>query len=675
MSAPQAAVATAAPAAAAARPRVRLAVGAEGDVLERDAERAADGIFARRPVAGRGSLRLVGTPRTAGYAPASVNDTLAEGGSPLEPALRGRMEERFGHDLARVRIHHGTNADRSARELRTSAYTAGHAIVFRTGRYAPETPAGRHLLAHELAHVVQQRSAEPAAAPVVQREGRSARGFFANLFQFWDYSKETLDAYLKVLATTQRIEDDDDSDDKARQIVAEWKADKSRYALTPPLKVLLVREMLSGAVLGSDQDAIIDLLEGTKSAELAALFAGGPAPLTYAEILARFGTRKPRLELFEKRVLRSLPELKTPAATDARSAQQRLDDVEKQYGVAFKELALSFELAPGHLYSSVPVDLTVPRDGLTVQVSLTRERLRFSLRPALLIDVAWPLANAELNGFTLTFAGLKPKLEINGGMDLISNVAQSQVEQYLQGLLAGTRFADPGYDPSHDPQLIGEVLDDSLTGDVRRVKYNFEKNQDPSAKESKLPGQVSAPSITLDLVHAKGMPAPAEGWGVVVAPGTPFRLSIDLEASGAELKEKNARLRLLTIKSGGIFVYKGSEKIVGVSGIEMGPDFAVRLLGVVAYVDLKELLKREYPGRASEFAAGVFGALDAMGDLLKMFSDEPPTNSALAVGSKVAEMLFGSAVQRMVDDSWDQIKGALGVSDEQIRRFFGLPKR
>ena len=66
------------------------------------------------------------------------------------------LEPRLGHDFSRVRVHtDGESADR-ARALRARAYTVGQDIVFGNGQFEPHTIAGRQLLAHELAHVVQQ---------------------------------------------------------------------------------------------------------------------------------------------------------------------------------------------------------------------------------------------------------------------------------------------------------------------------------------------------------------------------------------------------------------------------------------------------------------------------------------------------------------------------------------
>jgi hypothetical protein len=92
-------------------------------------------------------------------APPSVRYVLNESGDPLESAVRERFERHFSHDFSRVRVHTGPAAAQSAHEIDARAYSAGRDIVFGVSQYAPGTPAGRHLLAHELSHVIQQRDA------------------------------------------------------------------------------------------------------------------------------------------------------------------------------------------------------------------------------------------------------------------------------------------------------------------------------------------------------------------------------------------------------------------------------------------------------------------------------------------------------------------------------------
>ena len=87
------------------------------------------------------------------------------GGAPLEGSTRSEMEARLGHDFADVRIHTGPKADESARAINAQAYTVGNDVVFQSGKFSPGTPGGMHTLAHELTHVVQQRSGPVAGSP------------------------------------------------------------------------------------------------------------------------------------------------------------------------------------------------------------------------------------------------------------------------------------------------------------------------------------------------------------------------------------------------------------------------------------------------------------------------------------------------------------------------------
>lgn len=80
-------------------------------------------------------------------------------GQPLPQSVRAFFEPRLGHDFGRVRVHTDARAAKTARALQAQAYTIERDVVFAAGQYAPETTAGRQLLAHELAHVVQQDAA------------------------------------------------------------------------------------------------------------------------------------------------------------------------------------------------------------------------------------------------------------------------------------------------------------------------------------------------------------------------------------------------------------------------------------------------------------------------------------------------------------------------------------
>ena len=183
--APRLSAARRAPTQAVARPglprflQAKLPVSQPGDPYEQEADRVADQVMrlptpaVQRPCAGCAGdplpcLTCAGDegPRTARKpdgAPSSegagvLNDFASRlgPGQPLDGATRAFFEPRFGQDLAQVRVHAGSEAQRSARQVHALAYAVGRDIVFGADRYAPNTPAGRHLLAHELTHVVQQ---------------------------------------------------------------------------------------------------------------------------------------------------------------------------------------------------------------------------------------------------------------------------------------------------------------------------------------------------------------------------------------------------------------------------------------------------------------------------------------------------------------------------------------
>ncbi len=93
------------------------------------------------------------------FAPPIVHQVLQTPGQPLDAAERNFMEPRFGRSFGSVRVHAGEQAAESARAVSAAAYTVGNEVVFGRDRYRPGSAEGRHLLAHELAHVVQQSGA------------------------------------------------------------------------------------------------------------------------------------------------------------------------------------------------------------------------------------------------------------------------------------------------------------------------------------------------------------------------------------------------------------------------------------------------------------------------------------------------------------------------------------
>ncbi len=129
------------------------------DRLEAEANAVAGSLSAQVP-----ARALPPAAPAAPPAPPIVHAALASPGRPLEPETRASLEPSLGRDLSAVRVHTGPLAEESARAIDAQAFTIGQDVFFDSGRYDPRTSRGQWLLAHELAHTVQQRG--PGAARV-----------------------------------------------------------------------------------------------------------------------------------------------------------------------------------------------------------------------------------------------------------------------------------------------------------------------------------------------------------------------------------------------------------------------------------------------------------------------------------------------------------------------------
>jgi Domain of unknown function (DUF4157) len=180
----QHAVPVPAPPARAVQRKVRI--GPVDDLLEHEADRVADAV-----VSGPGAVTVTGAPagaaqrkcaecekegegsslqrtcadgagaRVAGSAAEAARTATAAGGAPLSAAERAYFEPRFARDFGDVRIHADGRAAQAAQAINARAYTLGSHIAFASGEFDSTSPTGRRLLAHELAHVVQQDGTFP----------------------------------------------------------------------------------------------------------------------------------------------------------------------------------------------------------------------------------------------------------------------------------------------------------------------------------------------------------------------------------------------------------------------------------------------------------------------------------------------------------------------------------
>ena len=137
--------------------------GATGPSVEQAADRIAE--------------RLLDPATTDAAIPVTAHDhgglPAARGGVPLPQEARDFFEPRLGQGLGDVRVHSDAAGAEAARAAGARAFVQGNSIYFDRGEYAPESSAGRALLAHELAHVAQVRAGE-ASPTALHRKPKKA---------------------------------------------------------------------------------------------------------------------------------------------------------------------------------------------------------------------------------------------------------------------------------------------------------------------------------------------------------------------------------------------------------------------------------------------------------------------------------------------------------------------
>jgi Domain of unknown function (DUF4157) len=143
--------------------------------------------------------RLAGNSTVTGLVEvqrSAVHEALRSVGRPLEAAARADMEARLGADFSDVRVHTDGMAHRAAESVGAHAFTSGSHVVFQRGRYDTGSVAGRRMLAHELAHVVQQRRGPVAGTETADGISVSDPG------DFFERQAEAIAAYAVREAPT-----------------------------------------------------------------------------------------------------------------------------------------------------------------------------------------------------------------------------------------------------------------------------------------------------------------------------------------------------------------------------------------------------------------------------------------------------------------------------------------
>lgn len=124
----------------------------------------------------KSSLLLTKPLSENNFAPAIVHEVLSRPGKSLDTETRLLMQSRFNHDFSSVRVHSDPKAAQSTQAVNAIAYTIGNHIAFDHNQYMPHTETGKKLLAHELAHVVQQKFAPiTTQIPIHPTDSRAER--------------------------------------------------------------------------------------------------------------------------------------------------------------------------------------------------------------------------------------------------------------------------------------------------------------------------------------------------------------------------------------------------------------------------------------------------------------------------------------------------------------------
>lgn len=227
--------------------QTKLRISEPGDAAEQEAERAAGAVTgvteaAREPLPIRTPADPLNQP--------TPERAVQSGGQPLPEAERAFFEDRFGRELGAVRIHHDSAANEAARTLSARAFTVGTDIVFGQGEFQPGSDQGRHLLAHELAHTIQQ-SESPFS---IQRE----------------VSFELQDAQLPKGGKPADL-----AEDEAR--VQEWLREHAPLITAAEAKFRVDRRAIAGAIAW-------EALRNVRSWSLRAV---GPGKVHYDELIKK----------------------------------------------------------------------------------------------------------------------------------------------------------------------------------------------------------------------------------------------------------------------------------------------------------------------------------------------------------------------------------------------------
>ncbi|MGR9053952.1 MAG: eCIS core domain-containing protein [Gammaproteobacteria bacterium] len=270
----------------------QLSIGGSNEPSEKEADRIAERVMSSPSYSGSDHSQPPIRPFTGwqresvNTVPDSVNRAVAGAGKPLELLLRQDMEQRFGRDFSKIRLHTGGAAEKAARDINAEAFTLGNAIVFGTGQFSPDSYRGKQLLAHELTHVVQQDST-PTVSAVQRFESPEHQ-------DFGDKGLKELAAFLSTPEGKQWLERykiDPDAVAKLSQdpFLSGKKIRVGNLQLSPGDVIALMGDFYRSpeALMKAPPEEVASLLKAIKR-ERAGELGGGKANELYQDITAKY---------------------------------------------------------------------------------------------------------------------------------------------------------------------------------------------------------------------------------------------------------------------------------------------------------------------------------------------------------------------------------------------------
>ncbi len=291
----------------------KIALSTNNDPFEREADRVADQVLA---ASAHGSVNngaacsppLVEKPASKkGVGSEKAGHSILGTGRPLDAPLRTDLEQRFGHDFSRVRVHTDGTAIRHAQALGAQAFTHGTNIVFDAGEFTPHTRAGRNLLAHELAHVLQQSRAGVQIRPMLRPGDKQD---------------------TRAVPTTSTPPDPMAA---AREALTRLRQQATAFATTPPTSLAATLQQLRTSVNDALRVATVDASQATLVADLRNAYNDAVRAALTASTSARPGAIRtpPTLQELYERHRNDIEPFALPAATTESTAQELSAEIDR----------------------------------------------------------------------------------------------------------------------------------------------------------------------------------------------------------------------------------------------------------------------------------------------------------------------------------------------------------